>query len=58
MSTAPYEDFKTRVLHAGKETAPISSRLTTPTTKVLEPKRANLEFGAGAMVMGSGMAAV
>ena len=42
----------------GKSPHPIYSRLSNPTNTVLEKKLAALENGKGAIVMGSGMAAV
>jgi len=42
----------------GKTTDHIYMRLTNPTNRVLEKKLAGLEGGAGAVVMGSGMAAI
>lgn len=43
---------------AGEEAGNIYSRLTNPTVRVLEERIAALEKGAGALVFGSGMAAV
>ena len=43
---------------AGKTTDPVYSRLTNPTNQTLEKVLADLEGGAGAIVMASGMAAV
>jgi O-acetylhomoserine (thiol)-lyase len=42
----------------GKNAAPVYGRLSNPTNTVLEKKLASLENGKGAIVMGSGMAAV
>lgn len=42
----------------GKSAHPIYGRLSNPTNTVLEKKLASLENGKGAIVMGSGMAAV
>lgn len=43
---------------AGKATSPIYSRLSNPTNHVLEQALTDLEGGAGAIAMASGMAAV
>ncbi|MFH2093420.1 MAG: aminotransferase class I/II-fold pyridoxal phosphate-dependent enzyme [Pseudomonadota bacterium] len=43
---------------AGKTTDHIYMRLSNPTNRFLEKKLANLESGAGAVVTGSGMAAI
>ena len=43
---------------AGKNTDPVYSRLSNPTNEVLERTLSDLEGGAGALVTGSGMAAV